>query len=187
MCQAKLECRVGRTGLRWQPHKLEGYELSFDKVTKPPGCGYATLKPQEGGVVWGVLYLLTEKELTELDKSEGVPKHYTRETLTVSTCKDPIEAICYFASPDKTKSGLKPTKDYLRDLIDGVLEHDLPDEYVQTSSDTCAPEQRVERAADSQMVSQARVLPIVRCGSSTPDRSAITKITKRQAPRPAPV
>jgi hypothetical protein len=147
----------------------------------------ATLKPQEGGVVWGVLYLLTEKELTELDKSEGVPKHYTRETVTVSTSKGPIEAIRYFASPDKTKSGMKPTKDYLRDLIDGAPEHDLPDEYVQTSSDTCAPQQLVERTADSQIVYQARVLPIVRCGSSTPDRSATTKITKRQARRPAPV
>ena len=57
---------------------LEGYELAFR-------CGVLTILPKEGGRVDGILWKVNDRDERALDRYEGYPHLYTKETLTVQT------------------------------------------------------------------------------------------------------
>lgn len=129
MAPKQLEERIGRpvpgtVGL------LRDHELVFNKLGTQQ-TGYANIRPREGDRVYGVLYPLTEQELERLDRKEGVPGHYRRQTVVVETDAGPMKAVCYVAASDKVCECLKPSKDYLRSLVEGARAHGLPPEYVQ--------------------------------------------------------
>ena len=60
---------------------LPGYRMVFNKSPGPEnGLGYANVMPEAGGYVEGVLYLLSERSLSCLDRCE---KGYVRRLMTV--------------------------------------------------------------------------------------------------------
>lgn len=130
----RLECRVGRGGVEWAIGVVHGWDLVFNKVAND-GSGYANIRPGEQGILYGVLYLLSEQELQNLDCREGVPKHYKRVRLPVQTEEGTIEAIAYMAVESKVREGLKPRCDYLEHLVRGAKEHNLPQNYIRQLSE----------------------------------------------------
>src|SRR5207244_12460444 len=84
MKPSRLEKRVERKNVKCKVAHLDGYALSFDKPAGD-GSGNATISPKDGDRVCGVLYLLTKEELKKLDRYEGVPTHYKRQTIQAST------------------------------------------------------------------------------------------------------
>ncbi|MFH8086652.1 MAG: gamma-glutamylcyclotransferase family protein [Candidatus Aenigmatarchaeota archaeon] len=100
---------------------LKGYKLVFNKIsTKNPMEGYANIIEDDKEVVEGVLYEMKEDELKNLDEFEGYPNHYTRKKVNVILENgQTVEAITYIAKPDKTREGLKPSKEYLKHLLKG--------------------------------------------------------------------
>ncbi len=102
---------------------LHRFRLAFDKLPKRgvAGEGKANIKPAPTSVVEGVLYTGVNKDgFASLDQREGVPDHYTRQIVNV-TLDDgtTVEAITYVANADKVVDGLRPTKEYLRYLLQG--------------------------------------------------------------------
>ncbi len=83
--------------------------------------GYANIVPDDSGLVEGALYDIDATSLPRLDKCEGYPKHYLKIPIKVLLPSDGHEvcAITYIANPDKIRSGLKPTKEYLGHLLAG--------------------------------------------------------------------
>ncbi|MHA1833758.1 MAG: gamma-glutamylcyclotransferase family protein [Candidatus Baldrarchaeia archaeon] len=100
---------------------LPGYRLTFNKFPGPAsGYGYANIIPSAEEYVEGALYLLTDTALRNLDRYEGVSEHYVRKMVNVWNIDMQIwvEAETYVAT--KTDDSLKPYKDYLEEIIEGV-------------------------------------------------------------------
>ena len=57
--------------------KIEGYRLAFRH------SGVATLLPEPGGVVDGVLWRISQEDEKRLDRYEGYPVLYGRDSITV--------------------------------------------------------------------------------------------------------
>ena len=93
---------------------LQGYVLTFNKqATANPKQGFANIQPG-CGVVHGVVYSISEKDLETLDRYEGGPDNYERKTIKVMLDNGRIiEVVTFIANPRKVKPGLKPTKPYL--------------------------------------------------------------------------
>ena len=69
---------------------LDNYDLRFR------GSGVATVEPKEGACVYGLLWELTDKCEASLDRYEGYPRLYTKQTLEVRTFdgqRVPVEAV----------------------------------------------------------------------------------------------
>ncbi len=98
---------------------LDGYALCFNKISASyPGSGAANIVESPHSRVEGILYLVTAGGLAALDRFEGYPEHYTKETVRVETAeKAMIECVTYIANADMTKDGLKPRAKYLSHLL----------------------------------------------------------------------
>ena len=124
-----------RTGLirEAKTTRLPNYRFTFNK-RGDDGSGKANIVPDEKAKVWGVIFRCTKKTLDRLDKDEGAPKHYRRQTVSVFTDEDvEYEAITYVAQDSKIQDGLKPTSDYLKHIIDGARHyklHELDQDYI---------------------------------------------------------
>ncbi len=101
--------------------KAYDFRLTFNKIANlDMGIGYANIVPDKGSVVEGVLYHTDEESLLNLDRAEGVPTHYLRETIIVQDeSENNFECFVYIANPESTKEGLKPTRGYLGSLLSG--------------------------------------------------------------------
>lgn len=62
--------------------RLEGYRLAFR--TNGGGNGVATILPEEGSYVDGVLWRISERDEQHLDHYEGFPFLYGKEPVTVT-------------------------------------------------------------------------------------------------------
>ena len=100
---------------------LRNYKLCFNKqASRNPNEGYANLIPKEGTATEGALYEIDNKDIVKLDKFEGYPNHYIKKAIKVELAnRNEVDALVYFARPDKIKDGLKPTKEYLNHLMEG--------------------------------------------------------------------
>ena len=90
--------------------------------------GYATMVPDPGSVVYGLLWSLTDDDLMALDQYEGVPAgDYLRTRIEVSFRGDPLEAQVYLAADPAPG---KPRRGYLETILQAARELGLPPEYV---------------------------------------------------------
>lgn len=90
--------------------------------------GVATVEPFDGSAVHGVLWRLTDHDLATLDSAEGVPVRYRRDRLTVHSDNGPTEAWVYI---DHRVEPGPPRPGYLERIIDGALQHGLPQRWVE--------------------------------------------------------
>lgn len=89
--------------------------------------GVATVEPFAGGQVHGVLWELSDHDLTALDSAEGVPVRYRRDRLMVHTDIGPSPAWVYI-DPRVTQGPPRPG--YLSRIIDGAIHHGLPQRWI---------------------------------------------------------
>ena len=101
--------------------RLDGWQLTFDKIARSPqGSGAGNIVIAPGGRVHGTLNEMPEAGLKVLDVWEGVAGgHYKRRMVSVVRSDDgeTVEAVTYVAL--KTAAGLRPTRDYLGHLLAG--------------------------------------------------------------------
>ena len=67
---------------------LEGYELAFRR-------GVLTILPKAGGRIDGILWKVNDRDERALDRYEGYPHLYTKESLTVQTDTGSQTAVAY--------------------------------------------------------------------------------------------
>lgn len=112
-----------------RPARLLNYELVFNKKVRG-GTATANIRPASGAVVHGVLYKISDSCYRSLDRFEGAPIHYRRiqiEVLDAENRAVPSEA--YIAT--KVEKGLRPAPHYLKTILDGAAEHNLPADYIE--------------------------------------------------------
>jgi gamma-glutamylcyclotransferase len=113
------------------PALLDGRALGFSYYSQnfPPG-GAADVVGSEGAQVWGALYRLTEQDLARLDRFEHVGNGgYRRIEIEVEHESGPVEALCYEVA-ERLDFEVAPTAEYRLLMLDGSLEHGLPDTWL---------------------------------------------------------
>jgi hypothetical protein len=125
---------VERRGMRpasslWA--RLDGYRLVFDLPVGPGERGVANLAADAAASIHGVLHLITADEFERLDRSEGVGRGYYRRTAVEVFDRDGERVAAWtYVSPHGVR-GRKPSARYMGLLIEGALEHALPDAYLE--------------------------------------------------------
>ncbi len=89
--------------------------------------GVATVEPFDGTQVHGVVWDVSDYDLTHLDRAESVPAHYRRDHMTVQTEDGPSDAWVYI---DHRVNPGPPRPGYLERIIDGALHHGLPQSWI---------------------------------------------------------
>lgn len=111
------------------------YALTFCKKSQD-GSGKATLSPcpNAGCPVFGVVFDLDEGELPELDKAEGAGKGYDRINdfpVHIDGLSEPLGVVTYIADDASIDPDLKPYDWYLKLIVAGARQHELPPRYIE--------------------------------------------------------
>lgn len=128
MNRAQMRSRAGQI-LEERPGRLENYELAFNKKVRGGTAG-ANIRPAPGKAVEGILYKINESAFRNLDRFEGAPVHYRRIQLDIKDRDGKTIAAQAFIAT-KVEKGLRPAPHYLKTILDGAAEHNLPSEYVE--------------------------------------------------------
>lgn len=122
-------------------HTVDTFDLMFTVWSKSNNCAAADLVPSKTGrSIYGVVYevpdyLLSrdtakEKNRRSLDQIEGEGVNYLRNKIEIiKEDGSSIRAITYLVKTRSTK--LKTSLDYVRHLLIGLKERNMPDEYQQ--------------------------------------------------------
>jgi hypothetical protein len=108
---------------------LSGYTLCFDTYSPDDPRGGCNLRKVAEQEILGILYELTPKELAGLDDISGVAQGFY-EQIDVTVIRDghEIPAITYrIPAPG---GPYHPPAAYVRPILDGAREWNLPEEYI---------------------------------------------------------
>lgn len=118
--------------------ELKDYELQFKGH---PENAYATIAPQVGASVPVAVWRIKPSDEAALDRYEGFPSHYYKETVRVSFGRRSFEAMVYVMN-QSMKFGL-PSQQYYRTVREGYndcrFEVKLLNEAVRASEDRIEP------------------------------------------------
>ncbi len=96
--------------------RVEGYRLAF--CGRPSGNGVATILPQEGSHVDGVLWKITKECERNLDYYEGYPHLYGKESITVKNAEGKERDVTVYTINEPYKSQLSaPSSVYLEGIL----------------------------------------------------------------------
>jgi hypothetical protein len=122
---------------------LRNHKIGFTRYSSKRESSVADIIPSSNQSVWGVIYEISENDLLQLDRHEGHPNIYKRikrtilqitklqysnyDNLLLSKEYTEVDAEVY----DVVLKQIEPTPnlDYLRLILDGAFEHDLPIAY----------------------------------------------------------
>ncbi len=129
------------------PARLAGYRLEFTRFSESWRCGVADAVPDAAGEIWGVLYLVSEDDLTQLDKREGYygeghDNAYVRRPCRVVVPEKDGEKVYDSAqtylvakpkfAADGRKGAYKPGPVYKKVMTCAAENRGLPQEYIAT-------------------------------------------------------
>jgi len=92
---------------------------------------HADVVVNPGESVDGVLWLIDEDHLADLDTLEGYPSYYDRAVLPVEYQGNIIMAECYRMQPDNID--YRPSKGYLDMIFEGYQTYNIPNDQIWTA------------------------------------------------------
>jgi hypothetical protein len=117
--------------------KLPDHRLVFSRYARDRGCGTCDGVPEPGKDIWGVVFDISEAELSRMDESEGFRpgrpikgNSYVREQREVyrdGNQGEPLLVWLYFAI--RQPNPPPPNAAYKRQLVEGARHWALPAEY----------------------------------------------------------
>ena len=109
--------------------RVEGYRLAF--CGRPSGSGVATILPEEGSHVDGVLWKITKECERSLDCYEGYPHLYGKETICVKNAdgKERDVTVYTIKEPYKSQPSV-PSSVYLEGILEGCRENGISEKAV---------------------------------------------------------
>ena len=109
-------------------HVLENASLQFSQPGFYDQHGYASADPSDGGVVYGKIYLILERDARRMDYFEGEPFLRVHEKVFSQT--DGVRF--YYYRTTRIVDGLKPTREYLDYLLNAYATMDIvPQAYIE--------------------------------------------------------
>ncbi len=114
-------------------HVLDNAALQFTQPGFYDQHGYASADPRDGGVVYGKIYLILERDARRMDYFEGEPFLRVHEKVFRET--DGIRF--YYYRTTRIVDGLKPTREYLDYLLNAYATMDIvPQAYIERIAST---------------------------------------------------
>jgi cation transport regulator ChaC len=118
---------------------VEDFELAFDVQSIGRGCAASDIVKKVGGKVWGVLYEVPDyligrktakaRGRKSFDEIEGEGTNYKREMIDVRRPDgQELRVLTYTAK--QPKPGLKTNVQYVRHIVCGLRQRDVPDDYI---------------------------------------------------------
>lgn len=104
--------------------RLEDYRLAFRG--RGPGNGVATILPEEGSHVDGVLWKITQKCERSLDLYEGYPCVYGKERICVKDREGTVsEVMVYTMNAPYKDQPSSPSQVYLDGILEGCRQNGI--------------------------------------------------------------
>jgi len=111
--------------------RLPNFEIQFRKYSKNMGGGISSIIEKPGGMIYGVMYYITKKEMDALDILEDVPLGiYKRETFQVLG-EDGKWYGADLYRVTNLKGPYEPAKKYLDLMIAGATEHNINKDWLK--------------------------------------------------------
>jgi gamma-glutamylcyclotransferase (GGCT)/AIG2-like uncharacterized protein YtfP len=104
--------------------RLPDYRFGITRHSRLRDCGTANIYPASGEEVWGIIYEVSDADLTVLDSFED---GYRREILSLHTVEDgkaPLQALVYVA--DIEHNVPHPNAEYRQLMVEGAKHWQLP-------------------------------------------------------------
>jgi AIG2 family protein len=137
---------------------LEGWRLVFDKPPLLPmgRQGMGNVVEDADGRVYGVAYRVSADDLAHIDLTEGVLiDNYRRVGVRVTTlARDGVLDAFTLTSPMRDPL-LQPSRRYMALLVEGAVEHGLPEAYCAWLRSVPAIDETPESMAARAMIDRA--------------------------------
>lgn len=105
--------------------RLEDYRLAF--CGRNPGNGVATILPEEGSHVDGLMWKITPRCEESLDHYEGYPHLYGKEMVSVRKQGGVQQDVAVYVMNAPYKDcPAKPSDFYLKGILEGCRQNQLP-------------------------------------------------------------
>lgn len=131
---ATLRGRRGVDYRRAVPVRAPGWRLVFDKPPLiPAGNAVANIVPEPGAEVLGVAFAISEDELAHIERTEGVfLDNYRRVEVAVAALAEVLDppTLAFSLSSERRDPTALPSFRYMAMVIEGALEHGLPETHV---------------------------------------------------------
>lgn len=117
---------------RGRAQTVSEYEIAFDVWSDGNRCATADLIPahETGLHAWGVLYETSEQGLKRLRKVEG--PHYEKKAIHIrNRAGEEMEATTFFVKCTERQEGLWTSAEYVRYIVRGLRDREIPEEYTQ--------------------------------------------------------
>lgn len=110
--------------------RLEDYRLAFCGMQ--PGYGVATIFPEKGCQVEGVLWEITPECEQSLDSYEGYPHLYGKQTVRVrDKAGRQMDVMAYVMNAPYKDNLASPSRLYLDGILEGCRENGIPEKPVR--------------------------------------------------------
>lgn len=104
--------------------RVDNYRLAFCSMN--PRSGVATILPEEGSYVEGVLWRITPECEKSLDRYEGYPHLYGKETICVKNAEGQEKNVMvYTMNAPYKEHPARPSDFYLKGILEGCRENGL--------------------------------------------------------------
>lgn len=141
----QMKCRCPAAALKGHV-RLEDYRLEF--CGKGQRYGVATIIPEKGEIVEGVLWAITPECERSLDGYEGYPYLYGKECLLVKdTHGDVIEVMAYTMNAPYREYLVHPSQAYLEGILTGCRQNGIQTESVIEAADRSHEEENARISA----------------------------------------
>jgi gamma-glutamylcyclotransferase len=110
--------------------RLSGHRLAFTRQSRHWAGGAADVVAARGLSVYGVLYEIGPEVRAGLDRAEGVPTAYQHKTVRVHCRGEYLPEVLTYEVRDKAAAEIRPSDEYLSQLLAGAREHGLPAGYL---------------------------------------------------------
>lgn len=112
--------------------RLEDHRLAF--CGRPAGNGVATIFPEEGSQVEGVLWEITPECEQSLDRYEGYPYLYGKETIRVrNKAGMQMDVMAYVMNAPYKETLASPSRLYLNGILEGCRQNGIPEKPVRNA------------------------------------------------------
>jgi gamma-glutamylcyclotransferase (GGCT)/AIG2-like uncharacterized protein YtfP len=116
---------------------LVDHKLAFTRMSTGRECGVADAVPNDGSLLWGVVYEIPDREVGQLDKSEGYRPGRTKNSYWRRECMvfqegdeaRPLAVFTYLA--ERQPAPPNPSAAYKELIVSGARWWHLPDSYVR--------------------------------------------------------
>jgi gamma-glutamylcyclotransferase (GGCT)/AIG2-like uncharacterized protein YtfP len=106
--------------------RLADHRLTFAGWSDRWESPVATVKPRKGHSVHGVVYQIDAKDLVALDRAEGAPHVYARESIKVTLASGKRARACTYQLVRFAEEEFEPSDAYLGRIVAGLIFWHLP-------------------------------------------------------------